>query len=270
MENCDTLLIVGSSFPYAEWLPPEGAARGIQIDLDATRIGLRYPMDVHLVGDARETLLALLPPLQSRPAQSWRQWIEQRVTESVQRDPAARRRRGGTVEPGASGSRTQSAPSGSCDPYRGFRFVDDLVGPKRQGPRRDARLGLRRPCVDGMRSPLRDRSQDGTSRSARDRVPRRWRLPDERHERAHHCRHIPQIVGRPTTCLRSLRQPRPQHGQLGTTDARRRPRTPTLNCFPISPSPNTRTSSAYTRSDAPTPTTSAEHGPKRWRPTGRR
>src|SRR5687768_1006076 len=64
MEECDTLLMVGTSFPYIEFLPKPGQARGIQIELDATRIGLRYPVDVGLVGDSRRTLQALLPLLQ--------------------------------------------------------------------------------------------------------------------------------------------------------------------------------------------------------------
>jgi len=61
MRECDTLLIVGSSFPYIEFYPKIGGARAVQIDLDATRIGLRYPVEVGLVGDARRSLEALLP-----------------------------------------------------------------------------------------------------------------------------------------------------------------------------------------------------------------
>ena len=64
MESCDTLLMVGTSFPYIEFLPKPGQARGVQIDLDPTRIGLRYPVEVGLVGDSRRTLQALLPLLQ--------------------------------------------------------------------------------------------------------------------------------------------------------------------------------------------------------------
>jgi pyruvate dehydrogenase (quinone) len=64
IEECDTLLMVGTSFPYIEFLPKPGAARGVQIDADATRIGLRYPVEVGLVGDSRRTLQALLPMLQ--------------------------------------------------------------------------------------------------------------------------------------------------------------------------------------------------------------
>ena len=70
MTGCDTLLMVGSSFPYSEFLPEEGKARGVQIDIDARMIGIRYPMDVHLVGDARETLRALLPLLERKADRS--------------------------------------------------------------------------------------------------------------------------------------------------------------------------------------------------------
>jgi len=63
MEECDTLLIVGSSFPYIEYYPKPGQARAVQIDLDPMRIGLRYPVEVGLVGDSRRTLQALLPYL---------------------------------------------------------------------------------------------------------------------------------------------------------------------------------------------------------------
>jgi pyruvate dehydrogenase (quinone)/pyruvate oxidase len=63
LEQCDTLLMVGTSFPYIEFLPKPGQARGVQIDLDPARIGLRYPVEVGLVGDSRQTLQALLPLL---------------------------------------------------------------------------------------------------------------------------------------------------------------------------------------------------------------
>jgi pyruvate dehydrogenase (quinone) len=63
MSDCDTLLMVGSSFPYSEFLPKEGQARGVQIDIDGRMLSIRYPMEVSLVGDSRETLRALLPLL---------------------------------------------------------------------------------------------------------------------------------------------------------------------------------------------------------------
>jgi pyruvate dehydrogenase (quinone) len=79
MMGCDTLLMVGSSFPYSEFLPKEGDARGVQIDIDARRIGIRYPMDVHLVGDAAETLRALVPLLQTKEDRSWQDTIKESV-----------------------------------------------------------------------------------------------------------------------------------------------------------------------------------------------
>jgi pyruvate dehydrogenase (quinone) len=79
IEGCDTLLMVGSSFPYSEWLPPEGQARGVQIDIDGRMVGLRYPMEVNLVGDSAETLRALLPLLQRKEDRSWRDEIEANV-----------------------------------------------------------------------------------------------------------------------------------------------------------------------------------------------
>lgn len=76
MEGCDTLLMVGSNFPYSEWLPEPGKARGVQIDLDARLIGTRYPMEVNLVGDAGDTLRALIPLLRRKEDRAWRSDIE--------------------------------------------------------------------------------------------------------------------------------------------------------------------------------------------------
>jgi pyruvate dehydrogenase (quinone) len=81
MIECDTLLMVGSSFPYSEFLPEEGQAHGIQIDIDARMVSIRYPMDVSLVGDSAETLRLLLPLLQHKTDRSWRQRIEHNVAQ---------------------------------------------------------------------------------------------------------------------------------------------------------------------------------------------
>jgi pyruvate dehydrogenase (quinone) len=81
MMECDTLLMVGSSFPYSEFLPEEGQARGVQIDLDGKMLGIRYPMEVNLVGDSAETLRALLPRLERKQDRSWREKIEREVAE---------------------------------------------------------------------------------------------------------------------------------------------------------------------------------------------
>ncbi len=79
IENCDTFLMVGSSFPYSEWLPKPGQARGVQIDLDPSRVSIRYPMEVGLVGDAGATLRELVPLLERKEDSSWREGIEQDV-----------------------------------------------------------------------------------------------------------------------------------------------------------------------------------------------
>jgi pyruvate dehydrogenase (quinone) len=79
MQGCDTLLMVGSSFPYSEFLPEEGQAKAVQIDIDGRMLGIRYPMDVNLVGDSRETLKALIPHLKRKEDRAWRGQIEDGV-----------------------------------------------------------------------------------------------------------------------------------------------------------------------------------------------
>ncbi len=76
MMEADTLLMVGSSFPYSEFLPEEGAVRGVQIDIDPKMIGIRYPMEVQLAGDAAPTLDALIPHLERKEDRSWREEVE--------------------------------------------------------------------------------------------------------------------------------------------------------------------------------------------------
>ena len=80
MTGCDTLLTVGSNFPYSQFLPEFGQARGVQIDIDGTFIGMRYPYEVNLVGDAAATLKALLPHLQRKDDRAWRDEIEKQVS----------------------------------------------------------------------------------------------------------------------------------------------------------------------------------------------
>jgi pyruvate dehydrogenase (quinone) len=79
MRDCDTLLIVGSNFPYSQFLPEFGEARAVQIDIDGKLIGMRYPTEVNLVGDAAETLRALIPRLVRLQDRSWREKVESNV-----------------------------------------------------------------------------------------------------------------------------------------------------------------------------------------------
>jgi pyruvate dehydrogenase (quinone) len=73
--------MVGSSFPYSEFLPEEGKARGVQIDIDGRMVGIRYPMEVNLIGDSKETLKALIPKLERKEDRAWREEIEEGVRE---------------------------------------------------------------------------------------------------------------------------------------------------------------------------------------------
>ncbi|MGN6617492.1 MAG: thiamine pyrophosphate-requiring protein, partial [Ilyomonas sp.] len=81
MMDCDTLLMVGSSFPYSEFLPKEGQARGIQIDINGKMLGIRYPMELNLQGDSKETLRALIPLLERKEDRSWQEEIKKNVEE---------------------------------------------------------------------------------------------------------------------------------------------------------------------------------------------
>jgi pyruvate dehydrogenase (quinone) len=71
MKGCDTFFMIGSSFPYSEFLPEPGEARGVQVDIDGSRLSLRYPMELSIVGDSATTLRALLPMLQQKTDTAW-------------------------------------------------------------------------------------------------------------------------------------------------------------------------------------------------------
>lgn len=81
MMDCDTLFMIGTSFPYSEFLPKEGKARCVQIDIDQRMLSLRYPAEVCLAGDSAETLRALIPLLKKKEDRSWRARIERDVAD---------------------------------------------------------------------------------------------------------------------------------------------------------------------------------------------
>jgi pyruvate dehydrogenase (quinone) len=81
MQDCDALLMVGSSFPYSEFLPQEGQARGVQIDIDGRMLSMRYPMEVAMVGDSAETLRLLAGRLERKADRSWREHLENEIRE---------------------------------------------------------------------------------------------------------------------------------------------------------------------------------------------
>ncbi|PRW65440.1 thiamine pyrophosphate-requiring protein [Actinopolyspora mortivallis] len=80
MRDCDTLLMIGASFPYSQFLPEFDQARAVQIDIDPTLIGMRYPFEVNLLGDAKATLSQLLPLLQRKEDRTWRRQVEETVS----------------------------------------------------------------------------------------------------------------------------------------------------------------------------------------------
>lgn len=79
MMDCDTLLMIGSGFPYSEFLPKEGQARGVQIDIDGKMLGIRYPIEVNLQGDSKETLKQLIPLLKRKENRDWREKLENEI-----------------------------------------------------------------------------------------------------------------------------------------------------------------------------------------------
>ncbi|MBX5224048.1 thiamine pyrophosphate-requiring protein [Rhizobium sp. NLR9b] len=123
MRDCDTLLMIGSGFPYSEFLPEEGRARGVQIDINPDMLSLRYPMELNLTGDAAETLRALLPLLRENPDRSWRQTIEKDVAfwwktlderAHVDADPVNPQRVVSELSPRLPANAVVTSDSGSC------------------------------------------------------------------------------------------------------------------------------------------------------------
>ena len=155
----DTLLMVGSGFPYSEFLPKEGQARAVQIDIEPEMLSLRYPMEVNLVGDAAETLRALLPLLRERSDHGWRKriqgwtakwWktLEDRANAAGQADQPATRRLG-----------IVTTASGAGDYYQRLRFMRQLVCTRPEDQARHDVLVIGWPCLDGCRGAVRNRRQ---------------------------------------------------------------------------------------------------------------
>jgi len=137
MSKCDTLLMVGSGFPYSEFLPKEGQARGVQIDIQPDMLSLRYPMEVNLLGDAGETLRALLPLLEERKSRTWRDQVEgwrevwEKTLEQrahVQADPINPQRVVYELSPRLPDRAIITSDSGSCANWyaRDLKIRDDM------------------------------------------------------------------------------------------------------------------------------------------------
>ncbi|GAB3693637.1 thiamine pyrophosphate-requiring protein [Saccharopolyspora tripterygii] len=123
MRDCDTLLMIGASFPYSQFLPEYEQARGVQIDIDPTMIGMRYPFEVNLLGDAKATLSALLPRLRRKEDRAWREKVESGVRDwwdvmerraAVEADPLNPERVFHELSPQLPGDAIITADSGSA------------------------------------------------------------------------------------------------------------------------------------------------------------
>ena len=166
MESCDTLLMVGTSFPYIEFLPKPGEARGVQIELDPTRLGLRYPIEVGLVGDSRRTLQALIPMLQRHDD---RRFLETRAAGHGRVVGAHGGARDAAGYPDEAASRrlgAWQAAARRCDRLRGQRHDRDVVGAADPREARADVLALGHARLDGERSAVRDGGADRLPRSA--------------------------------------------------------------------------------------------------------
>ena len=118
MQDCDTLLTVGSNFPYTQFLPELDQARAVQIDRSGKWIGMRYPYEINLVGDAKSTLRALIPLLDRKTDRSWRDKIEKQVASwwtTVQRTRDDRRR-SRSIRCGSSGNCPSGCPTTPSSP----------------------------------------------------------------------------------------------------------------------------------------------------------
>jgi pyruvate dehydrogenase (quinone) len=139
MRDCDTLLTIGSSFPYSQFLPEFDQARAVEIDIDGKFIGMRYPYEENLVGDATATLRALIPLLEQKTDRSWRETIEANVTDwwkvmeaeaMVESDPINPLRLFSELSQRLPGDAIVTADSGSAANWyaRQLVFTDDVRG----------------------------------------------------------------------------------------------------------------------------------------------
>ena len=209
--------MIGSGFPYTEFLPQEGQARGVQIDINPGMLSLRYPMEVELVGDSAETLRALLPLLEPKRDRAWRQEIEASVRdwreEASTTRPAARR----SGQPATPLPRAVAAAPRRLRPDCRFRHLNRLVRTRSRHPGRDARLRLGDPGHDGLRHPLRHRRQVRLSGTRGAGADRGRRHADEWHDGAgDDCQVLAGVVRSPADRARP-QQPRPWLRHLGAT-----------------------------------------------------
>ena len=131
MDECDTLLMIGSSFPYSEFLPEPGKARGVQIDIDGRMLNIRYPMELGLVGDAKATLEELIPLVQHKTDRSLPRAARGRDPRLVDADRGAGDAGRRPDQPAAALLGAEQAPARRRDHRGGLGLVGELVRARR-------------------------------------------------------------------------------------------------------------------------------------------
>ena len=170
MQDCDTLLTVGSSFPYSQFLPDYGQARAVQIDLDGSLIGMRYPYEVNLVGDAATTLRALVPLLERKEDRSWQGSLVDKVHRWWETMDAEAAVDANPVNPMRIFHEFSRAGTRRRDRDGRQRVGRELVCPSGPDARRHAWLPLRDAGHHGPGRALRDRCEVRPPRPAGGRV----------------------------------------------------------------------------------------------------
>ena len=167
LESCDTLLIVGSSFPYIEFYPKPGQAKSVQIELDPKRVGLRCPVDVALVGDSARVLRALLPRLDHHQDRSFLETGPGRHAGLARTDAGARHPDRHADEAAGGGARAEQALVGRRDRRHRLRHDHDLGGAPHRHARQHDVLVLGQPRHHGVRAALRQRGRRSPIRAGR-------------------------------------------------------------------------------------------------------
>ena len=178
LEECDTLLIAGSSFPYIEFYPKPGKARCVQIDIDPSRIGLRYPVEVGIVADCAKALSALLPKLKTKREPRFSRRRAQ-GNEEVGRANARTQHAAGQADEAASGRLgTGQAAARQRDNFERFRNDFHLVRPAHSSEERAEAFSFRNAGDHGERTALHHRGPDRLSGPPVRWICRRRRIHD--------------------------------------------------------------------------------------------
>ncbi len=215
MNECDALLMVGTNFPYAEFLPKDGSVPAVQIDIDPRFIGLRYPTNVNLIGDAADTLSALLPHLNQKDDGSWRQSIKKNKDEWYEVERERAHQSADPLNPQSAVRRAERSSSRQRNPHRRCRNADELAGPAHHGAPRHEDLAVGHAGHDGFGGPLCDRREVRLSGSRGDRVARRRRVPNERDERDAHGQEVLEDLERSADHFLGAQQSGSEPGDLG-------------------------------------------------------